>query len=80
MILIDNDDRKQERREDIVCVLRFVLIEIAQRPARIETVWPKKPRVNPGFEPGPLRQKSDTLPLALPPRPDRKLLRVQGLT
>ena len=29
----------------------------------------KKPRVDPGFEPGPFGQKSVTLPLALPPEP-----------
>ena len=41
----------------------------AQHPARIETVCRKKPRLTPRIEPGPLRQKSVALPLALPPLP-----------
>ena len=41
----------------------------AQHPVRIETVCRKKPRLTPRIEPGPLRQKSVALPLALPPLP-----------
>ena len=73
MIDTTDDDWKQERREEeeIVCILYFILIEKAQRPARIETdSAKKKPRVDPGFKPGPLGQDAIALPLALPPRPE----------
>ena len=52
----------------------------AQHPARIETVWQKKPRSTPGIEPGPLGQKSVALPLVLPPLPTvRRRHKVKGL-
>ena len=70
--IIDNEDRKQERRIEVSLIVwsKTSLIEKAQRPARIEGQSdPKKAMVDPGFEPGPLGQNAIALPLALPPRP-----------
>ena len=45
------------------------LLENAPCPVRIEWPDPKKPKLDPGFEPGPFGQKAKALPLTPPPRP-----------
>ena len=65
---MDNDDRKQERREEEDIPM---ISSNRKSPKTCENrdSLTKKAKGRPGFEPGPLGQKSVTLPLALPPRP-----------
>ena len=55
--MLTHDDRKQEGREDIVCVLWLILIEKAQNPARIETYSAKKDEGQPGIRTQPARKE-----------------------
>ena len=65
-----HNDRKQERRESVWHHSLTPFLEKAIPPARIEQLSElKKPKFDPGFEPGLLGQKVFALPLAPPPRP-----------
>ena len=56
--MLTDDDKNQERREDIVCVLWLILIEKAQRPARIETDSAKKDEGQPRIQTQPARTEA----------------------